>query len=264
MQREDLAAVPLADLARLDDAAFRARFSGTPIKRTGRDRFVRNVLIAIGNSGSRDLAEEAARLLDDPSPVVRAMAVWAVARLLPSANVAALAAGRLESEHDPDVRAEWRQALSSHAAVENYLMNLFVFGLGYSAQALIRSRAWTRVAGTVRTRDKAGRMRAEGVAAYSLDEEASLADEIAQADAILISTPPAEGGDPTYCAVSARPSRQRAAGTWLGYLSTTGVYGDQAGGWVDETVPPEPRSARSARRVRGRASLARTRRAGRD
>lgn len=118
MQREDLAAVSLADLARLDDAAFRARFSGTPIKRAGRDRFVRNVLIAIGNSESPDLAEEAARLLDDSSPLVRAMAVWAVARLLPSANVTALAAGRLESEHDPDVRAEWRRALSSHAAVE--------------------------------------------------------------------------------------------------------------------------------------------------
>ena len=51
VQREDLAALPLAELARLDDPAFRARFSGTPIKRTGRDRFIRNVLIAIGNSG---------------------------------------------------------------------------------------------------------------------------------------------------------------------------------------------------------------------
>jgi nucleoside-diphosphate-sugar epimerase len=127
-------------------------------------------------------------------------------------------------------------------------MNLLVFGLGYSAQVLIRSRAWTRVAGTVRTRDKAGLMRAEGVAAYSLDEEASLADEITQADAILISTPPAEGGDPTYLQFGETIAAARA-GTWLGYLSTTGVYGDQAGGWVDETVPPEPRSARSARRV---------------
>jgi epoxyqueuosine reductase len=117
MQREDLAAAPLAELARLDDAAFRARFSGTPIKRAGRDRFVRNVLIAIGNSGSAELGEEAARLLDDPSPLVRAMAVWAVARLLPAGSVAALA-GRLATEQDPDVREEWRRALSSHAAVE--------------------------------------------------------------------------------------------------------------------------------------------------
>src|SRR5699024_2045134 len=79
--REDLDALPLADLARLDDAAFRARFSGTPVKRTGRDRFVRNVLVAIGNSGSPDLAAAAEALLDDASPLVRGAAVWAVSRL---------------------------------------------------------------------------------------------------------------------------------------------------------------------------------------
>jgi epoxyqueuosine reductase len=73
----------LAALARLDDAGFRARFSGSPVKRTGRDRFVRNVLVAIGNSGDPALAPEAARLLDDPSPLVREMAAWAVARLTP-------------------------------------------------------------------------------------------------------------------------------------------------------------------------------------
>jgi epoxyqueuosine reductase len=71
----------LAELARLDDAAFRARFSGSPVKRVGRDRFVRNVLVAIGNSGDPALAPEAARLLDDPSPLVREMAAWALARL---------------------------------------------------------------------------------------------------------------------------------------------------------------------------------------
>ena len=91
MQREDLAALPLADLARLDDAAFRARFAGTPIKRTGRDRFVRNVLIAIGNSGEPELAPEAVRLLDDASPLVRAMAVWA--------SGAAASAGRRSPRH---------------------------------------------------------------------------------------------------------------------------------------------------------------------
>jgi nucleoside-diphosphate-sugar epimerase len=127
-------------------------------------------------------------------------------------------------------------------------MNLFVFGLGFSAQALVRARRWSRVAGTVRSPEKAERMRREGVAAHNLDEAASIADEIAQADAILISTPPAEGEDPTYkrFAEVIKGARQ---GTWLGYLSTTGVYGDQGGGWVDETVPPEPRSERSAHRV---------------
>lgn len=116
VQRDNLAALPLADLARLDDPAFRARFSGTPIKRTGRDRFVRNVLVAIGNSGDAGLAEEAARLLDDASPLVRAMAVWALARLLPPEAVAAYSEGRRERETDPDVRAEWEQALRLQAA----------------------------------------------------------------------------------------------------------------------------------------------------
>jgi epoxyqueuosine reductase len=71
----------LAELARLDDAGFRARFSGSPVKRVGRDRFVRNVLVAIGNSGDPALAPEATHLLDDSSPLVREMAAWALARL---------------------------------------------------------------------------------------------------------------------------------------------------------------------------------------
>jgi epoxyqueuosine reductase len=114
-QREDLAAPRLADLARLDDAGFRAHFSGTPVKRTGRDRFVRNVLIAIGNSGDPALAPDAVRLLDDPAPLVRAMAVWAAARLLPRDAVAALAAGRTGAEADADVRAEWAAALADRS-----------------------------------------------------------------------------------------------------------------------------------------------------
>jgi len=113
-QREDLEAPPLAELARLDDAAFRARFAGTPIKRTGRDRFVRNVLIAIGNAGDPGLAEEAVRLLDDPAPLVRGMAVWAASRLMPRERVAALAVERLEAETDADVREERDRALTQH------------------------------------------------------------------------------------------------------------------------------------------------------
>nr|WP_305846597.1 tRNA epoxyqueuosine(34) reductase QueG [Microvirga sp. VF16] len=111
MQREDLAALPLKELVQLDDPAFRTRFAGTPIKRTGRDRFIRNVLIAIGNSGDPGLAEEALRLLDDASPLVRAMAVWAIGCLLPPETVSRHAAGRVEHEDDPDVREEWRRAM---------------------------------------------------------------------------------------------------------------------------------------------------------
>jgi epoxyqueuosine reductase len=79
--REALRAPDLAELARLDDTAFRALFSKSPVKRIGRDRFVRNVLYAIGNSGEARLAEAARALLDDPSPVVRDAATWALERL---------------------------------------------------------------------------------------------------------------------------------------------------------------------------------------
>jgi epoxyqueuosine reductase len=105
--RAELAQPRLADLARLDDAGFRALFRGSPIKRVGRDRFVRNVLIAIGNSGDASLATEAERLLGDPSPLVRAMAVWALGRLLAKEKVLALTP---KEELDADVRHEWEMA----------------------------------------------------------------------------------------------------------------------------------------------------------
>ncbi|OLS47102.1 tRNA epoxyqueuosine(34) reductase QueG [Rhodovulum sulfidophilum] len=79
--RPDLIEPPLAELAGLDDAAFRARFSGSPIKRIGRGRFVRNVCYAIGNSGDSRLRDAVARLLEDADPVVAEAARWAVARL---------------------------------------------------------------------------------------------------------------------------------------------------------------------------------------
>ncbi len=108
--RDDLRAPALAALARLDDASFRQRFAGSPIKRTGRDRFVRNVLIAIGNSGEPALAVVARERLADASPLVRAMAVWALAQLEEPATLAALAARHAALEPDPAVRAEWQTA----------------------------------------------------------------------------------------------------------------------------------------------------------
>jgi epoxyqueuosine reductase len=109
--REDLESPALADLARLDDANFRALFSGSPIKRTGRNRFVRNVLIAIGNSGDADLAPEAAALLNDESPLVRAMAVWALSRLCSQEELRAYQANA-QHETDAAVLSEWRNAIS--------------------------------------------------------------------------------------------------------------------------------------------------------
>src|SRR5438270_4955648 len=95
--REELRAPSLADLARLDDAAFRARFTKSPVKRIGRDRFVRNVLIAIGNSNDRALAHEAERLLGDESPLVRGAAAWALSQLLGREEFDARAARALNS-----------------------------------------------------------------------------------------------------------------------------------------------------------------------
>jgi epoxyqueuosine reductase len=109
--RTELQSPSLAELSHLDDAAFRALFRKSPVKRIGRDRFVRNVLIAIGNSSDPSLAREAQRLLSDPSPLVRAMAVWAINRLLSRDDFARLCAQHLAHETDVDVLSEWAQAV---------------------------------------------------------------------------------------------------------------------------------------------------------
>ena len=106
--RASVRAPALAELARLDDAQFRALFAKTSIKRTGRDRFVRNVLIAIGNAGDVSLAREAERLLDDASPLVRGAAVWALSRLLPRETFAAMR----KTDSDVSVNDEWAAVLT--------------------------------------------------------------------------------------------------------------------------------------------------------
>jgi epoxyqueuosine reductase len=103
--RDTLRGPALEDLARLDDAAFRALFAKSPVKRIGRDRFLRNVLYAIGNSGEPRLAVEAERLLEDPSPLVRGAAVWALSRLLSAEAFETLRADT--DEDDPTVQTEW-------------------------------------------------------------------------------------------------------------------------------------------------------------
>jgi epoxyqueuosine reductase len=110
--REALRAPPLVALVQLDDPGFRALFAGSPIKRTGRARFVRNVLIAIGNSGDVALADAAARLLDDPAPLVRGAAVWALGRL-DHPRLVACSDARRAAESDPEVLEEWEAAVKS-------------------------------------------------------------------------------------------------------------------------------------------------------
>ena len=105
--REALVSPRLADLAALDDAAFRALFTKSPVKRIGRDRFIRNVLYAIANSGEEGLTASVEPLLSDPAPVVRGAAVWALSRLADAAAFAAWRDRLLPDEADPEVRAEW-------------------------------------------------------------------------------------------------------------------------------------------------------------
>jgi epoxyqueuosine reductase len=112
--REELKAPPLAELAALDDAGFRALFRKSPIKRIGRDRFVRNVLYAIGNSGLLELAPAALARLDDSSPLVRGAAVWALSRLLTEGEFARLRATRAADDTNAAVLAEWYAAMNSY------------------------------------------------------------------------------------------------------------------------------------------------------
>jgi len=132
-------------------------------------------------------------------------------------------------------------------------MNLFAFGLGYSALNVIREyrRRFERVAGTVTSPEKVQALERERVEPYLFDgshADSEIASALAAADALLVSIPPDESGDPTLRhladAIAAAPRL-----SWIGYLSTVGVYGDRGGGWVDETTATAPVSERSRERV---------------
>ena len=110
--REDLNLPLLEDFLSLDDSLFREKFSGSPIKRIGRDRFIRNVLIALGNSSIRVPSIGLLNLLNDPSSIVRAMCVWVLGRILPINKMKELSVQHLKSEMDKTVREEWYMALN--------------------------------------------------------------------------------------------------------------------------------------------------------
>ncbi len=126
--RDALRAPELSELAALDDAAFRALFSKSPIKRIGRDRFLRNVMIAVGNSDDAALVASAQARIDDASPLVRGAAAWALSQLLPDDEFAKLAM-RARGERSESVRDEWRawsrlraeKAVASQKMSESYL-----------------------------------------------------------------------------------------------------------------------------------------------
>ncbi|MBV6649679.1 MAG: tRNA epoxyqueuosine(34) reductase QueG [Hoeflea sp.] len=115
--RDDLRSPPLSGFLAMDDAAFRAFFSGSPVKRIGRDRFLRNVLVAVGNSGEPDLAPPCEALLSDASPLVRGSAVWALSQLTAPRRMHELAA-QAGQEPDADVRQEWQLALGAGNELE--------------------------------------------------------------------------------------------------------------------------------------------------
>ncbi len=124
---------------------------------------------------------------------------------------------------------------------------LLSLGHGYSARALARRLGpeW-RIIGTTRSAEKAEALRAEGVEAR-LWPGSDLATEVGEATHILASAGPGPEGDPFFPALAAALTDARPL--WVGYLSTTGVYGDHAGGWVDEATPLTPSTERGRRRV---------------
>jgi epoxyqueuosine reductase len=114
--RDALRAPSLSELSRLDDAQFRALFTKSPVKRIGRDRFIRNVLIAIGNSGDVALIAEAERLLGDASPLVRGAAVWALRQLMERDAFDALLSRHCDPEQDESVQLEWSLSTYSESS----------------------------------------------------------------------------------------------------------------------------------------------------
>ncbi len=137
-------------------------------------------------------------------------------------------------------------------------MKLFVFGLGYSSLAFVRRYRdrFSRVSGTARTPDKVARLRDDGIASHVFDgtrADAAVARDLAEADALLASVPPGHAGDPCL-RIFAEDIARSPALTWIGYLSTVGVYGDHDGAWVDEATPLKPVSLRSRQRVEAEAA----------
>jgi nucleoside-diphosphate-sugar epimerase len=136
---------------------------------------------------------------------------------------------------------------------ERCAVNLFVFGLGYSALHFVRRYRdrFARIGGTVTSPEKAAALAAEGVACRVFAApgavDASIAADLAEADALVVSIPPSDT-DPVLDAFGeALAASPRLA--WIGYLSTIGVYGDHGGGWVDEATPPIPANPRSRQRL---------------
>ncbi|MCX5478275.1 SDR family oxidoreductase [Kaistia geumhonensis] len=135
---------------------------------------------------------------------------------------------------------------------------VFIFGLGFSSLAFVRRTAGrvASIAGTVRTEEKAARLRAAGIDALVFDGHhatGSVREALGTATHLVQSVAPGDAGDPVL-AIFESDIRAAPDLSWIGYLSTVGVYGDHGGGWVDETTMPRPGSRRALNRVEAEAS----------
>jgi nucleoside-diphosphate-sugar epimerase len=131
------------------------------------------------------------------------------------------------------------------------MRSLFCFGLGYSALALAErlSRKGWRISGTIRDEDRGRSIEARGYQTLLFNSADAVCAALASHDHILVSVPPDEAGDPVLNSYRHQLIARGDGIRWLGYLSTTGVYGDRGGAWVDETSTPEPTTARGKLRL---------------
>ena len=253
--RNDLESPPLETLARLGDQEFRDMFSGSPIKRIGRDRFVRNVMIAAGNSADTRLARVVRERLDDASAQVRAMAVWAASKLCGREALEGLSAQHLpgEGEGGRSRRVAARRPANRRSA--RLMPHLFSFGLGFSARTLadrLLADGW-QVTGTCRSDQKAEELKAAGIEPLLFDASAPIegfAGRLTPETHVLVSIPPDQDGDRVLRLHGEDLLRKASIIPWIGYLSTTGVYGDREGGWVDEASALTPSTDRGRLRLR--------------
>ncbi len=229
----------LASLAVLDDAGFRQRFAGSPIKRIGHVRF----------------------------PAQRPDRHWQFRRSSPcrprrrpsrASRRAGPGHGRLggtapAGDSAPASRPSRARDRPDRSGRMGRRMRLFVFGLGYTAGHYARqATGWTRIAGTVRSAEKAAELRGTGLEALIFDGDAAepaVEPTLTASDALLVSVQPGQTGDPVLARFAAILAAAPALRTVV-YLSTVGVFGDHGGAWIDERTTPVPESER------GRARLA--------
>ena len=246
--RKELSAPKLMDLARLDDEEFRNLFRGGPVIRIGRNRLVRNVLYAIGNSGNSAYLPTALRLKSDQDPAVSDAADWAARRLEEDGRMPQLAAGRDAASAIGTNAGAGKKAAGIAGGARK---SLLCIGFGYSARALAASlrqdESWS-ITGTARTAETAKRIEGMGVKPLVWPGD-SLGAAIAESTHILVSVPPGDSGDRVVQAWARSLSDAAERIEWVGYLSTTAVYGDRAGGWVDEGDELRPGTRRGQLRV---------------